>query len=129
MKTSESTIKSHPAVRAIEALESRIAPAAVFTFTESDGDLVTVTSSKGDDAALAAAVNVSGGSQYIERIDLTAAVFAGTNLKVTAERGGLGDGFTAVGFLDATGNDLGKVNIRGDLAKSSRATPTILLPA
>jgi hypothetical protein len=31
----------------IEPLETRIAPAAVLTFTDVDGDIVTITSSKG----------------------------------------------------------------------------------
>src|SRR5262249_27596031 len=43
-----------PAV--IEPLEARIAPAAVFTFTDVDGDLVTVKTSKGTNDQLAALI-------------------------------------------------------------------------
>ena len=38
----------------VELLESRIAPAAIYHFTDVDGDLVTIKTSKGTDAQLAA---------------------------------------------------------------------------
>jgi hypothetical protein len=43
----------------VEALESRIVPAAVFTFTDVDGDAVTVKTSKGTNADLSAATDAA----------------------------------------------------------------------
>ncbi len=114
----------------IELLETRIAPAAVFTFTDTDGDRVTITTSKGTNADLLAP-NVLGFSnaadvpRQLQSIDLSRnAVFAGTNLSVIATRVGPGgDGLTAVGFIDAstvgggTALDLGAVTIDGDLGR------------
>ena len=112
----------------IEPLESRIAPAAVFTFTDVDGDRVTIATSKGTNAQLAAILThpAVGLGEELQRIDfsLDAATFAGTNLTVTATRTALGgDGLANVGFIDAGAGDggaaldLGLVVIRGDLGR------------
>ena len=107
----------------IEPLEARIAPAAVFTFTDPDGDRVTVKTSKGTNADLAAAGVLTFDTaadvpRQLRTIDLSAnAVFAGTDLTITAARGPLGDGVTAVGFVNATALSLGKVTIDGDLGR------------
>lgn len=113
---------------AIETLESRIAPAAVFTFTDVDGDLVTIKTSKGTDAQLSAtisSVSVGMGTQ-IRKIDLSqnAAVFDRTDLSVTVVKKGLGDGLVNIGYIDATDAgasgtrlDLGAVSIAGDLGQ------------
>ncbi len=107
MKSSHSTI---------EFLENRIAPAAVFTFTDVDGDLVKVTTSKGTNLQLADALTLVGGQ--LQKIDLTTTAFAGTNLTVAVTtRGEAGDGAVHVGFIDATGSTLGTVLVRGDLGK------------
>lgn len=114
----------------MEPLESRIAPAAVFTFTDVDGDVVKVVSSRGQDADLAAAIApyllpTALGSQCQE-IDLSAnaATFAGTSLMITARPGPLGgDGRVNIGYIDATGTDdgtaldLGAVKVPGDLGR------------
>ena len=125
----------------IEPLESRIAPAAVFKFTDVDGDAVTIATSKGVNADLAAIVTVvdEGLGKELQRIDfsLSAAVFAGTNLTVTAKRTAAGgDGLANVGFIDAsatdggTALDLGTITIRGDLGRieagdASTGTPAV----
>jgi hypothetical protein len=118
----------------IERLEARIAPAAVFTYTDVDGDHVTIQTSKGTVAALTAILTqVPGGlGEELQRIDFSAAavdgggrsIFHGTNLSVTATRSSLGgDGRVNVGYIDATavgggtGLDLGMVTIRGDLGQ------------
>lgn len=125
------TSSSRISLMNIEPLETRIAPAAVFTFTDTDGDKVTVKTSKGTDADLAAANvlvfnTIADVPRQLQKIDLSLnPVFAGTDLTVTATRVGPGgDGVTAVGFIDAssavgggTARDLGKVTIDGDLGR------------
>jgi len=122
----------------IEPLEARIAPAAVLlnpttaTFTDVDGDLVTVKFSK----PLLTAANLSsvldlvippGGSALGEQLrtlrpSLNAVVAAGTNIILTARPQDVngdgvkdGDGLVNVGTIDAVGMDLGAVSIKGDL--------------
>jgi len=114
----------------VEPLEARIAPAAVFTFKDVDGDLVTVSFSKGTLADLNGLITYSdtfGHPRQIEEINLTAAanpqVFAGANITISVvpanDRADAihGDGFTNVGYINATGIDLGVVTIHGDLGK------------
>ncbi|HEY2342248.1 MAG TPA: hypothetical protein VGH90_04415, partial [Chthoniobacteraceae bacterium] len=113
----------------IELLESRIAPAAVFvnattaTYTDTDGDLVTVKFTK----PVLSASNVAdvletastGAGDQLEKIDLTQALNpAGTGLTITAKPSAdAGDGFASVGYIDALGIDLGAVKIHGDLGR------------
>jgi hypothetical protein len=117
----------------IEILETRIAPAATFTYFDFDGDKVTITTSKGTNADLAAVLffdsAIPDSNRQLRAIDLSLnAVFAGTNLSITArldpERGG--DGLVNVGRIDAdldggdvsdTALDLGVVKIKGDLGE------------
>ena len=60
---------------AIEVLEARIAPAAVFHFTDGDGDLVTITSSKGSNFDLMNAAHIVGGQLQV--LDLDKTMFGG----------------------------------------------------
>ncbi len=103
----------------IEILESRIAPAAVFHFTDVDGDKVTVHSSKGSNFALANAAHVVGGQ--LQLLDLSGASFgaefSGANISITATKSATGDGHVNVGFINATGEDLGMVKVSGDLGR------------
>jgi hypothetical protein len=94
----------------IESLESRIAPAATFTFADVDGDFITIKTSKGTDAQLAAIINpflvAEGLGMELQKIDFSAnaPIFEGTSLTVTAKRTSVGgDGRVNVGYLDATG--------------------------
>lgn len=102
----------------IELLEARIAP-ATFTYTDVDGDRVTIKTSMGSDAGLSAAVKLVDGQ--LQKIDLSLLLFgvefAGTNLSVTVKKVLGGDGQAHVGFLKAEGVDLGKVTIQGDLSE------------
>lgn len=50
-------MKNNASYSIIEGLETRIAPAAIFTFTDADGDLVTVETSKGTNTELNAAIS------------------------------------------------------------------------
>ncbi len=127
----------NPILSRIEPLESRIAPAAIFTFTDPDGDTVTVKTSKGGNGDLAAAgvltFNLAGNvPRQLQKIDLSVnPIFAGTDLTVTAARGPGGDGVTAVGFIDAgdiaggTSINLGKVTIDGDLGRIHAGNATL----
>ncbi len=100
----------------LETLEDRIAPAAVTTFTDIDGDTVQVSSSKGTKADLDAALHVT--MSQLELVDLTAALFKGANITIKViERGSQGDGSVNVGVIDGTGVDLGKVTVGGDLGQ------------
>ena len=132
-------------ITGIEILEARIAPAAVFVFTDVDGDTVTVKTSKGTNAELSAALTFSDPNptnpRQLQTINLSgppgpSSPFAGTDLSVTAKRGALGgDGRVNVGYIDATGNDggnhvdLGKVTIAGDLGRFSGGDLTPTTPA
>ena len=76
---------------AIEALEARIAPAAIFTFNDVDGDAVTVKTSKGTNAELAAVITTTTpagsvmGGKSLDKINLGMnTVFDGTDISVTA---------------------------------------------
>jgi hypothetical protein len=121
----------------VECLEDRRVPAAVFTYQDGDGDHVVVTTSKGSNADLAAAITRVGGR--LTRLDLsTNVVFAGTDVSVVATRDPAvgGDGLVNIGVIDATGVDggtsldLGTVTIDGDLTSvdagdADTATPAI----
>lgn len=101
-----------------EALEARVVPAAVFTFTEADGDIVTVSTSLGTNADLAAGITLGAGNEFIASINLNAAIFSGTDLTVTSKTGGtVGDGFINVGEVQASVRDIGRVVIDGDLGR------------
>ena len=105
-----------PSPSFIESLEPRIAPAAVLSFTDVDGDLVTVKSSKGTLAQLDAAV-ARDGSNFITAITLDPMNFDGASISVDAKRpaNGIGDGLVNVARLFANGVSLGTLTIDGDL--------------
>jgi len=108
---------------AIESLEARIAPAAVFTYTEPDGDRVTVKSSLGSSPGLLLAATFDtpmAATKSLLRLDLDFAPgqFEGADISITVtQRGEQGDGLVSVGAIDATGMDLGKVVVQGDLGQ------------
>ncbi len=126
-----------PAISSVELLEPRIAPAAVFSFVDVDGDQVVVKTSKGSDDQLADAVKLvaSGVGQQLREIDFSTVPlvsgvnpFAGTKLSVSVVSASpTGDGRVHVGYIDASAVDgagmdgaglpLGKVKISGDLGQ------------
>lgn len=116
-----------------ERLERRLALAGLFTFTDIDGDVVTVKTSKGGNADLAAALTLSGGtSGQLQSVNLAAnPAFIGTTFTLTVKKAGGGDGFAAVGHIDAVNVDVGKISIRGDLGRivagdANPATPGVV---
>jgi len=101
-----------------ESLEPRLALAGVVTFTDVDGDLVTVRTSLGTNESLQAAMGLvpagGMGGHQLRRVVLTDPAFAGTRLRITALPGPGGDGQVHVGEI-ASNQDLGAVTVRGDL--------------
>jgi hypothetical protein len=99
----------------IELLESRIAPASL-TLTDINGDLVKFTSSsRSHSATFSVTPTASGdGSHNKFAVDLSAAAFDGTNFSVTVTKGPHGDGVADI-FINAGTNNLGIVNVAGDL--------------
>src|SRR6266853_1709241 len=95
----------------IEPLEARIAPAAVYPFTDVDGDTVTVKSSKGSSDDLKVLMEfhrvVQGDGYRINEIDLTDVVpakageFANSDITVTVKQGPHGDGHVDLGYIFA----------------------------
>jgi len=131
-----------PAFPLIEPLEARIAPAMATlqivdahtaTYTDSDGDLVSVKVSKGTlDSGGANFIGIASGSgDQLQQLDLTDIMFAGANVTITAAppAAGPGDGFVHIGYLNATGFDLGAVNIHGDLGAIDAGDSTAKTPA
>jgi hypothetical protein len=122
----------------VEPLEDRVAPATlisthIVTYTDIDGDLVTIHSSK--PLFVKANVNsiltfstgtvVTTGTdttpQQLQLINLTAVdskIVTGDNISVTATKapGGHGDGLANVGFIESN-VALGNVQVQGDLGR------------
>ncbi|MFM8537860.1 MAG: hypothetical protein ACKOES_07315, partial [Planctomycetaceae bacterium] len=98
-----------------ESLESRLALAGMFVFTDSDGEVATVHSTQGTDFDLASSIFLinSGIGFQLNRVDLSRPVFAGTRLRITATPSG-GDGLVHVGEVFAP-HDLRAVVVGGDL--------------
>ncbi|HEV7403389.1 MAG TPA: hypothetical protein VGO11_10695 [Chthoniobacteraceae bacterium] len=128
----------------LEALESRIAPSTLqmmnpttATYTDGDGDLVKVKFSKG----ILSAANLAGvlvttavdpTHDQLQKIDLTVAGLVvpagGTSITVTVTPKLPGDGFANIGYINATGLDLGAVTIRGDLGAIDAGDATTKTP-
>lgn len=107
-------------------LEARIAPAAVLTFTDVDGDSIVVKTSKGTNADLEPLIKTEamGMGVAIREIDLSKAwtIFDGTDVSVlVTKKSATGDGLVNVRYIDASafveGGDmnLGRVVVQGDL--------------
>jgi hypothetical protein len=107
----------------LEQLEPRVAPAAVFTYTDVDGDQVTIKTNEGTNVALESAIGfvaipgpISGAIRINEITLAGLPGFDGTNITVTASPGPQGgDGLVNIGSINATDLDLGKVSIDGGL--------------
>lgn len=120
-----------------ERLESRIAPALLLTggqavaYFDADGDLVTVKTSKGkfqDPTQMGQTMwdfgaTTTGIGEQLRQLDLSGLTeFDGANITITAVPYDYdnntkpdGDGTVDVGYINATGIDLGAVRVRGDL--------------
>jgi hypothetical protein len=89
-------------------------PSSVFTYTDVDGDKVTITSSVGalnDGNVLRTSFGI--GARCLEL--LLGPTFAGANITFSVTRAPAGDGLANVGTIMAAGTDLGNVTVNGDL--------------
>ncbi|MGB8167531.1 MAG: hypothetical protein WCF18_08565 [Chthoniobacteraceae bacterium] len=133
-----------PIPRSIEPLEPRIAPAFVFsiapdhksaTWNDVDGDTVTLRASKPvlDDADFTFIAQRPGEvGRQLALLDLSFEGFPANAvaLTFTAKRtAGQGDGFVNVGRIDATGIDLGPLNIPGDLGSIYAGDGNLVTPS
>ncbi len=94
------------------------------TFTDVDGDLVTVKTNKGvfDGSEFLGIQTAAGGAGQFQTLKLDAD-FKGANITITAKRTTAGgNGFVNLGFLDANGVDLGAVSLAGDLGRIAAGT-------
>src|SRR5205823_2013931 len=80
-------------------------------FTDAQGDLVTVTSTKGDISKALTFDSATG--KTLQMINLSLASFAGTSVKVTAvKQGANGDGLAEIGYISAKNVPLTAVNVQ-----------------
>lgn len=117
------------AMSTIELLEPRVAPAAVITYTDIDGDIVKITASKGplDAGDL---IFVGGGSSgQLATLSLTDAAFTGANITFSVTKAAGGNGLADVGRIDAGTNDLGNVVVKGDLGVIDAGSGSATRPA
>lgn len=93
-------------------------------YTDVDGDRVTVTTTKGKLTPAMFTLVPEGSGARLAQLNLTNDFDAttpgnsleGTGVSITARPSGLGgNGFVNVGYINATGFDLGAVLVRGDL--------------
>lgn len=91
------------------------------TFIDADGDIVTITTSKGkfDQADFVVIASGQGGELALLNLSDDAGEFAGANISITAKKvkGGTGNGFTDVGYINSTGFALGALTVKGDLGQ------------
>jgi hypothetical protein len=110
----------------IVRLESRLAPASVFQYTDGDGDKVTITASTGN---LNAAGVVTVTNFQLRLLDFSAGGFDGANISFSVVRGPGGDGLANVGHINSTGHDLGSVTVKGDLGQIDAGSGSPTVPA
>ncbi len=89
------------------------------TFTDVDGELVTIKVSKGALKVEDFTIVPTGSGSQLALVDFSGdSEFAGTNLSIKSKRvAKMGDRVVDVGAIDASGIDLGKVSIKGDLGQ------------
>src|SRR6516162_5605077 len=107
----------------VEVLETRVAPAVLVvnphtaTYTDVDGDQVTIKVSSGD-LHTATFASVAGGlGEQLRLIDLHNGGFDNANLTVSVVKARGGDGLANIGYINSTGHDLGNVMVPGDLGQ------------
>ncbi len=89
------------------------------TFTDADGEIVTIKVSKGALKVEDFTIVPTGLGSQLALVDFSGeAEFTGTKLSIKSKRvAGVGDGAVDVGAIDATGIGLGNVSIKGDLGQ------------
>jgi hypothetical protein len=120
-----------------EPLESRLAPAALVaagghsaTYTDVDGDKVTIAVSTGTLAAgLFTTLAVTPGHEQLQKIDLSGGGFDNANITFSIAKVAGGDGLANVGYINSTAHDLGKVTVKGDLGRIDAGDGDPVAPA
>lgn len=114
------TTRTRGPTLAVRPLDDRVVPSSVLTYTDVDGDLVTVRTGPG----LVAAAQFDAAHHQLQTLTLSAnSAFAGTSVSITATPGPTGgDGLANVGYINATGIDLGAVTVHGDLGRIDAGT-------
>jgi hypothetical protein len=99
------------------------------TFTDVDGDLVTVKVSKGTLFASNFDLVQPAGALGAKLLELKLGpTFSGADVTITAKKSATGDGRVNLGFLNAKGTDLGNVKIAGSLERFSAGDDDDLTP-
>ena len=121
----------------IEPLEPRIAPAAAVnvltnttaTYTDVDGDHVTIKVSAGDlhGAGIFAVISQGSGDQ-LQLVNFSAGGFDGADLTFSVTKAPGGDGLANVGKINSTNHDLGRVTVKGDLGAIDAGDATTATP-
>ncbi len=107
-----------------------------YTYTDVDGDIVTVKTTKGQlDPLMFSLVSQPGavlGGKLLQKLDLALALGvdgfdpSGATITITAKPGPLGgDGFVNVGDINAAGLNLGAVTVAGDLGRITAGTAAV----
>lgn len=109
-----------------ESPDLKIVNANTATYTDADGDLVTVKVSNGSlDVSnfTFGRVTIKGASLVSLNLTDDPAGFTGAKISITAKRGPTGgDGFVNVGEIYAGGINLGNVKVNGDLGSITAGT-------
>jgi len=119
----------------VEPLESRLHPtvsivnATTATFTDIDGDVVTIRVSAGTLNSNLFTTTAKGLGDQLQSINLSGGGFGGVNLSVTAKKAATGDGLVNVGYIHSFGQDLGKVIVQGDLGRIDAGNSNPAAPA
>jgi hypothetical protein len=113
----------------IEPLESRIAPAALTfinpqeaSFIDADGSRAYVTVTAGTLKASNFTLAPAGLGYQLETLDLSktdfGSMFEGVSVDIFAQKSSIGgDGTVNIGYVNATGINLGDIHVRGDLGQ------------
>ena len=116
-------------IRTAEALAVDIATdGKSATFRDVDGDFVTIKTTKGTftPASFSGYKTgiISGAQLQTLTLDST---FTSANITITAQRAPFlgGNGFVNIGFIDATGVDLGAITLPGDLGRINAGTTSV----
>jgi hypothetical protein len=119
----------------LECLEGRDVPSVVIvnattaTYTDVDGDHVTIKVSKGILKAGDFTTLATGLGDQLQQINLTGSHFERTNLTVSVVKVAGGDGLANVGEIRYLGLDFGTVVVNGDLGRITAGSNNVLFPA
>ena len=127
--------RRRPYFAALETLESRTLLSVVIlnggksaTYTDIDGDSVTITVSKGT-LTFADFTPSVGDNIQLQELDLSAGGFDGANISMKVVKNGTGNGFADIGYINSSGHDLGTVSVLGNLGRIDAGDGDLTAPA